>query len=161
VYLLFPDTNPIGVIDLCQVDSITPGYDVCDPRHPETSHDQGGFGMDTAYFQTGPDNRARVVCGPGETNHDGYYCTSAAEAEHIVDLTRQAYFQAAIARSPRLRVIGYDRVIGPLVVEEIYRLRDDGIISDTEAENAENTMTWGSGWPSHHHHIHISCQWIY
>ena len=159
VAALYPDTDPIGLIDMCQANAITPGYDVCDPRHPETTHDQGG-NFDVAYYQTGPDNRARIVCGPGETNHDGYFCTSAAEDEHIVDLERQAYFQAAISRSPRLRVIGYDRVIGPLVSEEIDRLEGDGIITADEADDAKSKMTWGSGWPFHHHHVHISLQWL-
>jgi hypothetical protein len=161
VNLLYPG-NDLGVWDLTDMNAVTPGFDVCDPRHDPTTHDQGGFGMDVAYYQEGETHSyVGNICGPGETNHDGYWCTSAAETGHLVDLERQAYFQVALARHPRLRVAGYDRVIGPLVQAEINRLQGDGIVTAAEASAAISTMTWGDGWPFHYHHVHISMEWIY
>jgi hypothetical protein len=156
----YPFDDPLGVIDICQSDGITPGYDIGEPRHPETTHDQGG-NIDVAYFQTGPDNRARIICGDGSTHEDGY-CSSAAATQHTVDLPRHAYFMAMLAQwgsGTRLRVTGIDRVIGPLVEDELARLADEGVLTAAQRDRTLSRMAYGDGWPYHHHHIHISFQW--
>ncbi|MCC7539391.1 MAG: hypothetical protein IT379_24415 [Deltaproteobacteria bacterium] len=160
VALEFPGTHPLGLIDMCQRDAITPGYDVDDPRHPESTHDQGG-NIDIAYYQTGPDNHARVICDAAEGSVTAdYFCASSAASTHTVDLPRTVYFIAALTRSPRVRVIGVDRVIGPLLEAEAARMRDAGTITSAEHDAVVNSLAYGSGWPFHHHHLHLSLEWL-
>jgi hypothetical protein len=154
----FPNTNPIGLIDMCQIDGITPGYDVNDPRHPESTHDQGG-NFDIAYYSTLADNHARVICGPNENNTDGYFCTNAATTQHVVDLPRQVYFMAQLFSNPRLRVIGVDKVIAPLLLAEADRQAAAGTITAAQKGAFSSKMAYGDGWPFHHHHIHVSLRW--
>lgn len=158
----FPGTGPVGLIDTCQIDGITPGYDVDDPRHPETTHDQGG-NEDIAYFQTDGDNHAEIVCGDGSTHADGY-CSDAAKTMHKVDLPRQAFFMAKLISSPRLRVIGADQVLAPLIIQaaaDLAALPASDPKHLTAEENAAfpGHVAYGSGWPYHHHHIHVSLKW--
>jgi len=159
----FEGTLPLGLIDMCQRDGITPGYDVNDPRHPESTHDQGG-NIDIAYYTTLAGNglsynQARVICGPTENNEDGSFCTSAATTAHVVDLPRQTYFMSKLLEHPRLRVIGVDRVIAPLIVAEAERQMGLGWISSATRQKFSNTIASGDGWPFHHHHIHVSMDW--
>jgi hypothetical protein len=158
----FPGTTPLGLIDTCQIDGITPGYDVDDPRHPETTHDQGG-NQDLAYFQTDGDNSSEVICGDGSQHADGF-CSPAATMMHKVDLPRQAFFMAALFRSPRLRVIGVDKIIAPLISDAATQLNmlpdtDPQHITASDLSNFGSGMAYGDGWPFHHHHIHLSMQW--
>jgi hypothetical protein len=155
----FPGTNPIGFIDQCQRDAITPGYDVDDPRHPESTHDQGG-NIDIAYYQTGSDNHARIICDNAEGSEDGSYCLASAGTTHIVDLQRQVYFMAMLTRSPRVRVIGVDRVIAPLLEAQARTMQSSGVITMTEMNAVIDSMAYGDGWPFHHHHIHLSLDWL-
>ncbi|MBI4701014.1 MAG: PPC domain-containing protein [Deltaproteobacteria bacterium] len=161
-YEIWPDAPPLGIIDICQIDGVTPGYDVGDPRHPETTHDQGG-NADLAYFQTDGSNAAQIVCGDGSTHADGY-CSPAAKDKHIVDLEQQAFFMAQLYSSSRVRVIGIDKVIGPLVAEAAKQLAalpdgDPKKITTGELNGFSGKMAYGSGWPYHHHHIHVSLKW--
>jgi hypothetical protein len=158
----FPDTTILSFIDVCQMDGVTPGYDVGVPRHPVTTHDQGG-NIDIAYFQTDGSNNGQVICGDGTTEADAF-CTPAAAQKHIVDLPRQAYFMAKLYDSPRTRVIGIDQVIGPIIQQAAQKLRDlpDGDpkkITDAEYQGFVGKLSWGTGWPYHQHHIHLSMRW--
>ena len=159
----FPGTKPLSLIDICQMDGITPGYDVGDPRHPQSTHDQGG-NIDISYFQTDGANDAEIVCNDGASHADGY-CTSAATQKHTVDLPRQAYFMAKLFASPRTRVIGVDTVLAPLLRSAAQSLAslpagDRRKISQSELSSFSSHMAYGSGWPYHHHHIHLSLQWL-
>ncbi len=111
----FPQTTPLSLLDVCQKDGITPGYDVSDPRHPQSTHDQGG-NIDIAYFQTDGANDGEIVCGDGVNHADGF-CTAAAKTKNIVDLPRQAFFMAKLFASPRTRVVGTDTVLAPLIAD--------------------------------------------
>lgn len=158
----FPGTTPLSLIDVCQIDGTTPGYDVGQPRHPKSTHDQGG-NIDIAYFQTDGANNAEIICGDGSRHEDGY-CSSAAQRSHIVDLERQAFFMAKLFRSPRTRVIGVDKVIAPFLsrtAAELNRLpaNDPRKITDRELASFSDRMAYGAGWPYHHHHIHLSMDW--
>jgi hypothetical protein len=158
----FPGTLPLGLIDVCQMNGITPGYDVGDPRHPESTHDQGG-NIDIAYFQTDGNNSAEIICNDGAKHADGF-CTPAAAEKHIVDLPRQAFFMAKLYGSSRTRVIGVDQVIAPLILAAAEKLAalpegDPKRISSAELAGFNGKMASGSGWPFHHHHIHLSLQW--
>jgi len=156
--LEFPGTTPLGLMDMCQIDGITPGFDVNDPRHPETTHDEGG-NIDVAYYQIGGDNSGKVVCDPYGGSTDGAFCTSVQN--HIVDLPRTAYFMAKIAVNPRFRVAGMDKLIAPLVLDELEKQKKAGTITATEYYMASNGLAYGDGWPYHHHHIHVSFDWWY
>ncbi len=152
----YPGTDPLGLIDMCDKDGITPGFDVGDPRHPETTHDQGG-NIDIAYYQTDGDSSGGIVCGPNNTGSDGYFCTSVAN--HVVDLPRTTLFMVTLARNPRLRVIGVDKLLAPLFEAEAARLRDAGVITTTDVNNLLGSLAYGDGWPFHHHHMHVSMRW--
>ena len=153
----FPGTKPLALMDMCQIDGITPGFDVGDPRHPETTHDEGG-NIDIAYYQTiGDYSQGQVICDANGGSTDGYFCTSVAN--HIVDLPRTAYFIAKLAESGRFRVAGIDKLIAPLIIEALGDLKNSGAISAALFSKAKNAMAYGDGWPFHHHHIHVSLLW--
>ncbi|KYG10291.1 hypothetical protein BE21_12885 [Sorangium cellulosum] len=158
----FPGTAPLSLIDVCQMNGVTPGYDVDDPRHPKSTHDQGG-NIDIAYFQTDGSNDGEIICGDGSKHEDGY-CSSAAKRKHIVDLEREAFFMARLFRSARTRVIGVDKIIAPFLSETAERLNalpssDPRKITDGELVSFSDRMAYGEGWPYHHHHIHLSMDW--
>jgi len=170
----FENTKPLGLIDMCQRDGITPGYDVNDPRHPESTHDQGG-NIDIAYFTTLasngslPYNEARIICNPSEgAVQSGAYCAASASNTHVVDLPRQVYFMAKLYESARIRVIGADRVIGPLLQQEAARQLSEGWITAAQKNSFTSRLAFDAmncesnsscGWPFHHHHIHVSFKW--
>ncbi|MGK4002183.1 hypothetical protein WMF31_06130 [Sorangium sp. So ce1036] len=158
----FPGTTPLSLIDVCQIDGTTPGYDVGHPRHPKSTHDQGG-NIDIAYFQTDGANNAEIICGDG-SKHEDQYCSSAARRSHVVDLERQAFFMARLFRSPRTRVVGVDKVIAPFLSQTAAALSrlpkgDPRRITDSELASFSDRMAYGAGWPYHHHHIHLSMDW--
>lgn len=152
----FPGTDPLGLIDMCDKDGVTPGFDVGDPRHPESTHDQGG-NIDIAYYQTDGDSSGGAVCGPNNSAHDGYFCTSVAN--HIMDVPRTTYFMAMLARHPRLRVIGVDKLLAPLIESEAAKQREAGWITQQNYSTLLNRLAYGDGWPFHHHHLHMSMRW--
>ncbi len=159
----FPGTKPLSLIDICQMDGITPGYDIGDPRHPQSTHDQGG-NIDISYFQTDGSNDAEIVCNDGASHADGY-CTSTATKSHIVDLPRQAFFMAKLFASSRTRVIGVDTILAPLLQNAASTLAalpagNRKRISQAEANAFSTSMSYGAGWPYHHHHIHLSMKWL-
>jgi hypothetical protein len=186
----FPNTKPLGLIDICQRDGLTPGWDFrcstdrttnccsCSAapgggdcmeqqgclRHPASTHDQGG-NIDIAYYTTLASNgtlsynEARIICDANQGSNDGAFCTSAATTNHVVDLPRQVYFMAKLFESSRLRVIGADQVIAPLLQQEAARQASLGWISTTLRDRFTSKMAYGQGWPYHHHHIHVSLQW--
>lgn len=158
----FPQTTPLSLLDVCQKDGITPGYDIGDPRHPQSTHDQGG-NIDIAYFQTDGANDGEIVCGDGAKHADGF-CTTAAKTKHIVDLPRQAFFMAKLFASPRTRVVGTDTVLAPLIADAARALAalpkgNPQSITAAELAGFSSKMASGNGWPYHHHHIHLSMNW--
>jgi len=152
----FPGTGPLGLIDMADRHGITPGFDVGDPRHPASTHDQGG-NIDIAYYQSDGDSSAESVCGPNNSDNDQYFCTSTAN--HIMDVPRTAYFIAMLARHPRLRVIGVDKLLAPLIIAELNAQAAAGTLTQTEANAAQSSLAYGDGWPFHHHHMHLSMRW--
>ena len=158
----FPGTTPLSLLDVCQKDGITPGYDVGNPRHPQSTHDTGG-NIDISYFQTDGANDGEIVCGDGSKHADGF-CSAAATKKHTVDLPRQAFFMSKLFSSNRTRVIGTDTVLAPLIRDAAQKLTtlpsgDPRKLTAAEASIFDNRMASGSGWPYHHHHIHLSLKW--
>ena len=158
----FGAADALGLVDFADITGTTPGYDVGDPRHPESTHDQGG-NIDIAYWQTDGSNDADIICNDGSVHNDGY-CSSAAVDSHVVDLERQAFFMAKLQYGGRLRVIGVDQVIAPLIEDAADALGalpdgDPKKLTSVEVSTLKSKMAYGSGWPYHHHHIHVSYQW--
>jgi hypothetical protein len=158
----FENTHPIGLVDASQRDGITSGFDVGFPRHPARSHDQGGS-IDIAYFQTDGENAPEIVCGDGSTHYDRF-CSETAVNTHKVDLERQAFFMGKLFGSTRLRVIGVDRVLAPLIRDAAVALGelpqdDPQHLTADEVAAFDTKMGSGDDWPFHHHHIHVSLQW--
>lgn len=153
----FRGTTSLGLIDMGDMFGVTPGFDVGDPRHPESTHDQGG-NIDIAYYQTDGENDGQIVCGANESaDNDGYYCTSVDHT--VLDVERTTYFIAMLNQSARVRVIGVDQMLAPLIEAEAKRQRDAGIISDTLYQRVIGKLAYGEGWPFHHHHLHLSMRW--
>jgi len=152
----FPGADRVGLIDMCDKDGVTPGYDIGAPRHPETTHDQGG-NIDIAYYQTDGDSSGDVVCGPNGSDSDGEYCTSVART--VMDVEKQTYFMAQLAKHPRLRAIGIDTLLAGLIKAEAQRQRDLGWFSSEVYERLVGSLAYGDGWPYHQHHIHVSMRW--
>ena len=160
----FPGTRPLGLGDMSQRDGVTPGFDIGQPRHPASTHDQGGS-IDIAYYTTLADagtieyNQLRVVCDQNGGNTDGSFCNAGAAQTHVVDVPRQAYFLAKLFESPRVRVIGVDRVIGPILIAEAERQGGLGWITEPALQALRAKLAFGDGWPFQHHHIHVSMAW--
>ena len=152
----FNGTTALGLIDMCDKEGITPGFDVGSPRHPESTHDQGG-NIDIAYYQTDGNNSAESVCGPNNTANDGYFCTNINN--HIMDVPRTTFFMVVLSNHPRIRVIGVDTLLAPLIQQQAQTFKNQGVITQTEYNNLIKHMAYGEGWPFHHHHMHVSMKW--
>ena len=66
---------------------------------------------------------------------------------------------AKLYESSRIRVIGTDQVIGPLLQQEAARQQGLGWITLAQKNAFTSKLAYGSGWPLHLHHIHVSLQW--
>ena len=146
--------HPLGLGDMSEANGTIPGTSDGDPGHPWGSH-TNGFDMDIAYYQqTGDDNYLRPVCPHNGTNH----CTGAPDN---LDTWRTALFIGALLTSDRVRIIGVDGRIGPLVESAIASLEEQGWLP-SESPGAQGFMTYetwdgGNGWYYfHHHHLHLS-----
>ncbi len=147
----YPDTKPLGLLDMSEDDGDTPGRMENQLRHPEGTHVQGND-IDIAYFQTGEDNLGRSVC-----PEDGYFCTDDPD---ILDAERTVFFMSKLAESQHLRVIGVDPRIADALQEAANEMRDDGKIDDAARSYFfTGAMAYGDGWPFHQHHMHFSWDW--
>jgi hypothetical protein len=147
----YPDTNPLGLLDMSEDDGDTPGRMENQLRHPEGTHVQGND-IDLAYYQTGDDNLGRSVC-----PEDGYFCTSEPD---ILDAERTVFFMSKLAESQHLRVIGVDPMIAEALKEAANEMHDDGKIDSSARSYFFNgSMAYGDGWPFHQHHMHFSWNW--
>jgi len=149
-YERYPNEKPLGLIDMSERDGKTPGSAYNSLRHPQGTHIEGND-MDIAYFQTGPDNRARVVC-----QNDGYYCTSE---QNTMNAEVQAYFMAQLFTTSRVRVIGVDVTLEDDIIAAAEALFSQGAITGTQRNRFNTMVASGNGWPFHHHHIHLSLDW--
>jgi hypothetical protein len=153
---------PLGLGDMSEEDGATPGTSSGYLRHPAGSHTDGRD-IDTAYYQLfAADNLLRPV----GMHYDGY-----AEAYHLVgppyalDPWRTALYVACLSEHPRLRVIGVDGQIGPVLEEALDTLVDLGWLDAGLRESIplvyeEEDMGWGFYY-FHHHHMHISMNPVY
>jgi hypothetical protein len=149
---------PLGLGDMSEVNGAIPGTSVGQPGHPQGTH-VNGFDMDIAYYQRGaPDNRLRPVCPHTSGGQDQYHCTGAPTD---LDVDRTALFVGALLTSSRVRVIGVDGQVGPLVEGAMTKLCQRGTLPAAACANAARiayeVTNQGRGWYQfHHHHLHVS-----
>lgn len=159
VACMVPGSFPIGLGDMSMSNGGTPADAAGNLRHPQGTH-VNGLDIDVAYYQVGqPNNNLRAVCPHTQNNQEQYHCVGPPT---ILDAKRSALFLAKVFESSRVRVVGVDGQIGPVLVAEAKSLHSQGMIS-TDALNAfasklaYETSDTGAGWYLfHHHHFHLS-----
>jgi hypothetical protein len=151
--------QPAGLGDMSEKDGAIPGTSIGSPGHPAGTH-VNGFDMDIGYFQTtSPDNKLRPICEHKLDGKDQYHCV---KEPHLLDLWRSSLFLGAFLSSPRIRVIGVDGKVGPLVLAAMPRLCAAGYLPAAACTAAKTKLAFevtneGRGWYQfHHHHLHIS-----
>jgi len=148
----------LGLGDMSEANGDIPGTSVGQPGHPEGTH-VDGHDMDIAYYQVGTvDNKLRAVCEHVTGGQDQYHCTGAPT---LLDVWRTALFIGSLHAQSRLRVIGVDGKVGPLVEAAIPQLCDAGWLSGSVCTQgpklAYEEENEGFGWYHfHHHHLHVS-----
>ncbi len=153
---------PLCLGDMSEADGSTPGASFGFLRHPPGTH-ENGRDIDVAYYQLyAADNRLRPV----GVHYDGYFeAYHLVEPPYALDLWRTALLIAYLSEHPRVRVIGVDGQIGPILEDALDTLvglgwLDAGLRESIPlAYEVENT---GLGWYyTHHHHMHISMNPVY
>jgi hypothetical protein len=159
VACMMPGSFPVGLGDMSMSNGGTPATASGQLRHPQGTHD-GGRDIDIAYFQTGqPDNSLRPVCPHTQNGVEQYHCVGQPTT---LDASRSALFLAKLFESNRVRVIGVDGQIGPVVAAAAKTLHTQGKISTASlnafsSKLAYETTNTGKGWfQFHHHHLHMS-----
>ncbi len=148
---------PLGLGDMSQADSGTPGTDVGAPRHPPGTHEDGKD-IDTGYYQLyAPDDLLRAVGDHYLGTVDQYHLV---DDPYALDPWRTALFIAYLSEHPNLRAVGVDGRIGPILESALDELVTLGWI-DAELRSAVplayETEDSGLGWYLFHHtHMHIS-----
>lgn len=142
---------PIGLGDMSRRDGVQP------PGHPGTTH-TGGRDMDIAYYQlTGSDNKLRAVC-PSKNAH----CVAKP---NNLDVRRTALFIGTLLGSNRVRVVGSDPEIGPVLLQEMQKMCDAQTIPKVACDRAVGNVpdrtrrfSYSTGYwlVNHHHHMHVS-----
>lgn len=158
VACLMPGSYPIATGDMSMSDGGTPASNG-QLRHPQGTHDFGRD-IDLAYFQTGqPSNDLRPVCEHTLNGKDQYHCVAPPTT---LDVTRTTLFLGKLLESDRVRVIGVDGQIGPLLVAEAKKLQGQGLLTGAIATAFSSKLAYevtntGKGWfQFHHHHLHLS-----
>lgn len=149
--------RPLGLGDMSDRDGDTPGAAAGRPRHPWATHLHGAS-IDLAYYQLGtPDNRVRAICPHVIGGVDQRHCTGPPTT---LDARRTALLVGALFESPRVRVIGVDGTVGPIVEAQIRALcADHAIRADACARVrlAYEPTDTGRGWFfAHHNHLHVA-----
>ncbi len=159
VLCTLPGSWPLGLGDMSMSDGDTPTTKSGVKRHPKGTHD-GGRDIDIAYYQTGtPNNHLRSVCPHTINGKEAYHCVGPP---NILDVQRSALFIARLLESPRVRVIGVDGKIGPLIAVALKELLAKKLIRTSAWKRFASRVAWeeingGAGWFLHHlHHLHLS-----
>ena len=143
---------------MSEADGSIPGTSVGSPGHPYGSH-TGGLDIDLGYFQLYvPDNHLRRI----GIHHDmaGVNQYHLLETPPFLDVWRTALLIAYFAEHPRLRAIGVDGKVGPLVEDALDELVILGFLDEDLRDSiplAYEITDTGLGWfRFHHHHLHVS-----
>ncbi len=158
VACMMPGSPGLGLGDMSMSNGGTPASGG-QLRHPKGTHDYGRD-IDMAYFQSGQaDNKLRPVCPHTSGGKEAYHCTGAP---NILDVARSALYISKMLESSRVRVIGVDGKIGPLLKTQAQSLYNKGLISAASysafsKKVAYETTNTKMGWYYfHHHHMHLS-----
>ena len=158
VACMMPGSYPLGQGDMSMSNGGTPASSG-QLRHPKGTHDYGRD-IDIAYFQKGQaNNYLRPVCPHSTSGKEAYHCTGSP---NILDVPRTTLFIAKLLESSRVRVIGVDGKIGPLLKSQAQQLYSKGMISAAansrfSSKLAFETTNSNMGWYYfHHHHMHVS-----
>ncbi|MFO0640394.1 MAG: hypothetical protein U0183_14340 [Polyangiaceae bacterium] len=150
---------PLGLGDMSEANGAIPGTSVGSPGHPQGTHTNGND-MDIAYYQArGTNNNLRPVCPYLEGGRDAYHCVGAPDN---LDVHKTALALGAFYESARVRIIGVDGQVGPLVQAELAKICAEGTLSTQACSRAKSGITFettdqGRGWYLfHHHHFHVS-----
>ena len=158
VACMMPGAYPLGLGDMSMSNGGIPQSNG-QLRHPKGTHDNGRD-VDLAYYQKGtPNNNLRPVCPHSSGGKEAYHCTGTP---NLLDVPRTTLFIAKLLESSRVRVIGVDGQIGPLLKAEVSKLQSKGLITAASAtafskKVAFETTNTNMGWYYfHHHHLHLS-----
>ncbi len=151
--------KPLGLGDMSEADGSIPGTSIGQPGHPAGTH-ENGYDMDIAYYQLkGQNNYLREICPHTTGGAEQYHCTG--EPDNL-DVWRHALFLGALFTSKRVRVIGVDGKVGPLILNAMPTLCTSGWLPQAACNAAKNGLAFettdtGRGWfQFHQHHSHIS-----
>ncbi len=157
----FGNGEPIGLGDMSEADGDIPGMRERDPGHPNGTH-LWGKDIDVAYYRlSGDHNKLVPIC--EHIDHKGRDQRHCVSAPDDLDVMRTAVFLAKLMDSSRVRIIGVDGQIGPLVEDAWERLCEEGFLaSDSSVCRGHDRLAYettdrGNGWYRfHHHHLHLS-----
>ena len=146
--------------DMSEQNGAIPGTSIGSPGHPAGTH-VNGYDTDIGYFQKDTkNNQLRPICPHNKPDGtDAYHCTGAPD--HL-DVWRSALVLGALFTSDRVRVIGCDGKVGPLVLAALPKLCAEGFLPAQSCKVAKSKLAFevtdgGAGWFAfHHHHFHIS-----
>lgn len=155
----FGNNRPVGLGDMSEANGSIPGTRDGNPGHPAGTH-QNGRDIDVAYYQLDTaNNNLRAICESRIGGVDQFHCVAAP---NILDVWRTALFIGILIEHPRLRVIGVDGQVGPLIVQAVGQLSQAGWLSASapavlQQKLAFETTDGGRGWYYfHHQYMHIS-----
>jgi hypothetical protein len=163
----------LGLGDMSESDGSIPGTSIGQPGHPAGTHESGND-IDIAYYQVNARsvwlnlvkdqqedniNFLAPVCKSTKFWINVNHCT---EPPRSLDPWRTALFIASLSEHPRLRVIGVDGQVGPVLFTSLEKLEQNGWFHpDLQGmiPFTYETTNEGWGWFFHHqHHMHISMQ---
>jgi len=162
--------GPLGLADMSEVDGSIPGTSDGVPDHPSGTH-ENGLDIDVAYYHKphttwltledfGLENEGNmlgIVCDDTRFGINVFHC---GNKPYLLDPWRTAMFLAYLSEHPRIRVIGVDGRVGPVLDETLDKLVSSGWLSAEERDQIPviyETIQEGMGWFFHHqHHIHVS-----
>ncbi|MEO0605492.1 MAG: hypothetical protein AAF211_28940, partial [Myxococcota bacterium] len=152
----WPGTGfPLVIGDASLADGATPRWEG-HLAHPAGSH-VDGWDVDVSYPQLGfaPDNDMRAICRHGTDADDQRYCL---DAPVTLDVRRAALLTGLLAEDPRVRCVGVDGRVGPLLVEARAALREAGrLAARPDDKLCFETEDTGRGWlRGHHDHLHVA-----
>ena len=157
----FGNNRPLGLGDMSEANGAIPGTSVGNPSHPAGTH-LNGRDIDIAYYQLDTTNgHLRAICESRIGGVDQFHCVAPP---NTLDVWRTALFVGILMEHPRLRVIGVDGQVGPLLVQTINQLIQAGWLPSTVAAKVQQKLAYetsdqGLGWYYfHHQYMHISFQ---
>jgi hypothetical protein len=150
----------VGLGDASEATGAIPGTSIGSPAHPAGTH-TNGRDWDLGYYQAlgSPDNHLRPVCPHTEEGVDQNHCT---EPPTTLDAWRTAYLIGTLLESARVRAIGVDGKVGPVIASAMTELCAQGWIDKAACGDERfvyEETDQGLGWYYfHHHHLHVSVQ---